>query len=439
MAIGRDIRRRFGETAPAGTLARLLAEDPARLELVDAATLRAQAAAAGFASAQGSPEVRADALRAQSLLLREHARRTGAAEDLAKAADAADRARRLLDEPETGEARLQLALCALTAAELFGDGAALDAARARLEPVSSEEPALSAARRLAASARAASAEALAAGDVDAAVIAAGLHDRAVEALDALARRNAALRSDAALARVGRAELLVGFAVRLRDASLAAQAADDLAQVSDRLDPDAMPLTFARVETLRGEALTALGELNGDACALAEAAAALVCAVEAVPDGWSPVDRARAGRALGLARQALAEATDEAALYDQAAESFDLALIALAGAPALPLRAACAFDRALALARRAEATQDPRALAWAEGALKARLTAHAANDDPVAWAALQVALARLYTMRAALLGDCGERADAALAIEAAVEVFTERGLKSLAEQALAIGG
>ncbi|CAN5136790.1 hypothetical protein BH09PSE2_BH09PSE2_12600 [soil metagenome] len=433
MAIGRDMQRRFGD---ASGLPRLLVRNPAQLELVDAAMLRAQAAAAGFASAQGADQERAEALLVQSMLLREHGRRTGAAEELAKAADIADRAGR----PNGGvpaEARLELALCALAAAELFGDAAALDAAQARLtEAEPAAQTAVQSARRRAAAARANAGRALASGDLDLAIAAAEDHDGAVDALDTLARKDATLRSDAALARTARAELLVGFALRLTEAQLAAQAADDLAQVSDRLDPDLSPLTFCRVETLRGEALCALGELTGDAASLAEGAAALVCALDAAPQAWSPTDRARAARSLGLARQALAEATDEPALYDQAAESFDTALLALADAPALPLRAACAFDRALSLARRAEHVGDARALAWAEGALKARLAAHDPVVDPVAWACLQVALARLYVLKELASGDPADRAHASLALESAVEVFTERGLKSLAEAALA---
>ena len=272
------------------------------------------------------------------------------------------------------------------------------------------------------------------------------HDEAVTALDRLARRDASLWPEAAAARVERAALLTAFAPLLKEAALAAQGADDLATVSDRLDADRLPLTFARVETGRGEALLALGELQGDAAALTEAVSAFEAALEAAPPGWSPLDRARAARGLGHARQALAEALEEPALFDAAADAFDLALRETQGAPGLPLRAACAFDRAVAMARRAGRTGDPAALAWAEGALKAQLSG--ASDlgrgpvvdpvvDPVVWAALQVALASLYLAKARASNDGGGegRAQAALAVEAAVEVFTERGLKTLAEQAL----
>lgn len=439
-AFGRDTQRRTFERHAGRALAGVLAGEGARLELVNAVTVRAEAAALGLLAAQGPVESRAGTLLQHAALLREHARRTGAAEDLARAADAADRALRLMEPARVGPAKLELGLCALQAAELFGDPAALHAAATRLAACRAADdlPALPAARRLAAHARAASAQAIAHRDLDQAIAAAQDHDEAVDALDVLARRDAALRPDAALARVARAELLTAFGVMLKEACLAAQAADDLALVSDRLDPNVTPLTFARVEIQRAEALSALGELNGDAAALAEAVAALLEALSATPVGWSPLDRARAGRALGLARQALAEATDEPALFDLAAEAFDAALAELSEAQGLPLRAACAFDRALALTRRAEQIDDPESLDWAEGALKTRLAAHDPTSDPVAWAALQVALARVYGLREAAVGDGVGRAEAALALEAAVDVFTERGLKSLAEQALALG-
>ena len=438
MAFGRDFQRRLFDVNAGKALAGVLADGPARMELVDAATLNAEADGLARAVATGSQQERGEALMLRSGLLREHSRRTGSPEALARAAEDADRAQRLLPAPRAADARLDLALCALQAAEQFGDVAALEAAEQRLGEVNAGDAMRSSlfkARRHAAQARAAGLHAILRRDLDLSIAAAQTCDEAVGGIDRLARRDLGLRSEAALARVARAELLTAFAVQLKEAHLAAQAADDLAQVSDRLDPESAPLTFARVETQRGEALCALGELTGDAAALAEAAAALCEARDAAPAGWSPVDRARAGRALAHARQALAEATEEAALFDQAAEAFDAALADLDGLHGLPLRAACAFDRALALARRAERVGDVRALSWAEGALKARLAAQDPGADPVSWAALQVALARIYGLKDEAAGGDAGRADAALALEAAIDVFTERGLKSLAEQAL----
>ena len=131
MAFGRDSRRLpstpvLPVTLPTGPAA------PGWFELLDAAALHRQAEALAAATAAGSAHERASALLRRSALLREHARRTGAPENLARAADDADRAQRLLAPALAADARMQLALCALEAAELCGDDAALEAATLRL-------------------------------------------------------------------------------------------------------------------------------------------------------------------------------------------------------------------------------------------------------------------------------------------------------------------
>jgi len=68
---------------------------------------------------------------------------------------------------------------------------------------------------------------------------------------------------------------------------------------------------------------------------------------------------------------------------------------------------------------------------AESAFKIELTAITARRDPAAWALLQVNLARLYEARLDITGkDRGERANAAMALNAALDVFGELGLRSL---------
>ena len=75
-----------------------------------------------------------------------------------------------------------------------------------------------------------------------------------------------------------------------------------------------------------------------------------------------------------------------------------------------------------------------ALAGAEGAFKAELKAVDARADPIAWAVLQVSLARLYEARAELIEVFRERESAVYALEEALETFCEFGLKTLAETA-----
>jgi len=60
-----------------------------------------------------------------------------------------------------------------------------------------------------------------------------------------------------------------------------------------------------------------------------------------------------------------------------------------------------------------------------------LLGFAAGRNPTAWALLQVNLARLYEARMDITGvDKGERAAAATALSAALDVFSEQGLRSL---------
>jgi hypothetical protein len=103
---------------------------------------------------------------------------------------------------------------------------------------------------------------------------------------------------------------------------------------------------------------------------------------------------------------------------------------------LPLRAVIAHDRATCLARRAERSGDLGALAEAEGAFKAELIDGQGGGDAIAWAVTQVALARIYEVRADLADAPGERSKAAYALTEALDVFADRGLKSLSDVAQA---
>ena len=69
------------------------------------------------------------------------------------------------------------------------------------------------------------------------------------------------------------------------------------------------------------------------------------------------------------------------------------------------------------------------------AFRDALKSRSAAKDPLSWAVTQVALARIYEAEADLRGDTGERADAAFAPTSALEVFAEKGLRSLADVAL----
>src|SRR5207302_10143022 len=105
------------------------------------------------------------------------------------------------------------------------------------------------------------------------------------------------------------------------------------------------------------------------------------------------------------------------------------------APATPLRGLAAGERAMCLARSAELTGDLAVLDSAEAALKIELSGLQPRRDPAAWALVQLHLARLYEARVEITGkDRGERAAAVLALEAALDVFGEQGLRSLSVMA-----
>jgi hypothetical protein len=202
-----------------------------------------------------------------------------------------------------------------------------------------------------------------------------------------------------------------------------------------LDAAYAPLGAARVDALRGEALVLAGDLGGDVGQIIDGVDVLTCAVELIPADHSPLDWARLNASLALALQALGEATTCERAFEQAVTAFDRARGVLIDHPALQLTAVVANNRAVCLARCAELTGDLAVLDAAEAALKTELTHGAPRRDPVAWAIAQVNLARLYEARVEITGrDRGERTAAAIALAAAFDVFTEQGLRSLADMA-----
>lgn len=415
---GRDWRRLFSRAGPTAT-----ADDPhgSRAELLNLQALRSAAAAAGVIIGHSPGRERARRRLDHAALLHEVARRTGEPDPLLRAASYQARAESeaVGDPALVAEAQLGQARAALLASELFGDPEGTAAARAKLDALGAEGHGV---RGLVDAA-----EALASADVDAAVAAADRLDHLID----VAPARGTLSIEAALAR---ADILVGFGRRLRDGALLERAARDLAAALAVIDPDYRPVTWARMQSLRGQALIAQGELTGDAGRIADGCTALAAAADHIDAEHSPIDRARSGHALGLGLLALSEASGDEALADQALLLIEPALHLLERAPELPLRAVVAHDRADAVARRAIRRRDPAALADAEGLFRRELRARDARRDPVAWAVVQVGLARVYEAQADLRGDLGERADAAVALNAALDVFTERGLKSLAETA-----
>lgn len=429
MQFGRDLGRR-NDIGPAGVW-----QDAAALELLPLGALKRETATVGFSAHQAPKGRRGALLAVYARMLRELARRTSDAETMTKAASAAAWAAKEADNPAAAAlVRLEQAETALVAATVFGDAVALDAAESWLDAGVVAPSGAPDARAMALRARIDASRALRAADLDEALKAASAFDEAIAHLEVHVGAGHGARAEAAAARCERADFLIGFGLRLKDKALLKQAEADMRQLKDRLDPDYLPLSWARAQGLRGVALAALGDLSGEPKKLADSVTVLALAAEEAPFDHSPFDRARISHAMGRSLHALAEACEDEGMYDHALVSFDQALAALDGRVS-HLKAAVTHDRASCVAARAEASGDLAALARAERAFKAELVFQAGAADPVAWAVAQLSLARVYQARAQLSDAVPDAAATSMALNEALEVFTDRGLKALADEAI----
>ena len=424
MQFGRDLKRGAGKPWI----------DASTLELLPLALIRREAATAGLAAHQADRRDRPRKLIAYAQLALEVARRTGEIEQLSKAAKAAEHAVRLAPPaPILAAAHLARAEAAIAGGQVFAHAGAVEIGRTGRAAAAAAAPQEVADEVLAIRARLEAMRALGGADIDAAVEAAGVFDAAIERFDAKARVDGAARLTASALRCERAELLIAFGVRLKDRTLIVQAEKDLSQLGARLDADVTPLTWARAECIRGVAQASLGDLTGDARVLADSVRTLAAAAEYADFAYSPADRARVSHALAHGLQSLAEASEDDDLFDHAIAVYDQALAAVAATPNLPLRAVVIYDRAACLARRAEHAGDLKGLGRAESAFRAELARRTAEADPISWAVAQLALARLYEVRAQLAGAPSAPPETAVALTEAMDVFMEHGLRTLAQQ------
>lgn len=434
--LGRELKRIFrpqdGLATPKDGVA---GRDPAALELLNLDMLRAEAKAADVAAGRISARDRPSLHLRQAQVWSELARRTGEAVALRKAASAAEIALDGVDRRHRAELwaaiRLQQAQCALLGAELFGDeGLAAAADHALAEAAAAAPKSTTGAVARVFRARIAGAAALLRGDVAAAIDAAASCNPAIRMLDAGGRDRCGRRA-AALARLVRAELLCACGVRASDERILESGLSDAVRACAILDPGYDPVSWSRAATQRGEILTAIGEITGDAAPLSRAIEVLTPIFDLLLRDHSAVDWARAQLRLGQALAAMGEATGDTLHFDKARNAFERAVLVLQREPGLALRAAAAQGRASVIAAEAEATGDLMSLDEAEAAFRCELAAIDATSDPVAWAVIQVNLAQIYQARRNLTGrDRGERAKAALALDMALEVFSEHGLRSL---------
>lgn len=434
--LGRELRRFFAADRGKPSQDGLTGGDTSLLELLDSQLLAQEAkaadVAAGRISAKDKPRRRLEA----AIVWREVARRTGDAVALRKAAAGAETAAAGFEAAHRKDgwarARCEQAFCALLGAELFGDPGLNAAAEVAFKDArSSIRGGLAApladvgllaieGRRVLDSADLAEARAFA-----------DRFNAPIAALDAIAKRVTAARALAAEARLIRADLLCGWGARLKDGDLLDTAAHEAQVAGERLDNAYEPLTWVRAKILHGTALALRGESFGDVDSLAAGAGALALALDNLTREHSPLDWARTQVALAQALQALGEASSDARAFEHAVSCYDRAGVVLKDTLTLPLRGQAAGARAVCLARQAEITGDRAILDIAEAAMKMELAALSPRRDPVGWALAQLHLARLYEARITMTGvENGERAKALMALDVALDVFADHGLRSL---------
>lgn len=433
---GRELRRLFGAESLNAPRDGLTGGDSALLELLDLSLLHHEAKAADVAAGRIGAKDRAQRKLESAIVWREVARRSGDAASLRKAAATAEAAAELFGRDRRPDgwarARCEQAFCALLGAELFGDEGLNAAAEvafrdARAAARGGLARPLAEIGILAVEARAK----MAGGDAQAGRIAAARFDSPIAGLKALTRRCRAARLLIVEARLLRVDLLLGWGARLGDRDLLQMALDEADAAAEGLAAEYEPLSWARAVALRAQAVTLLGEATGQLETVIDGIDALAEVLDQLSRDHSPLDWARTQAALAQGLQALGEASLSERAYEQAVTCYDRAGLVLKDVPALALRALATSNRALCLARSAELSGDLAVLDAAEAAFRIELSNLSASRDPTAWALLQVNLARLYEARLEISGrDRGERAAAATALSAAMDVFSEQGLRSL---------
>jgi hypothetical protein len=426
---GRELKRAMGEQQGS--------PDPSLYELLDAEMLAAQGRATDVEAGRVSTKQPFPIWLRSAAVWREHARRTGDAMSVRRAASAATSAGRVASTPaEQARAAVEQALASLIGADLFGDQELYDAARNALKMATDTKgDAICELMIEHAHARLVSRDAIASGVYGRALDAAALFDSVITRLDdyAVEHRSIAMRFDATLARIERADLLQIFGARMADARLLSTVEINLTALLHQIEGDFEPLAWARVAEVLGLAQVALGELEHRNEAIALGVASLLGAAQRFAREHSPLDWARLQHGLAVGLQALGEANDDRAAFLEAEKAFDRAL-EVVGSGSLSMRAMAACNRAACVARRAERCGDLIALSNAESAFKAEAARADARHDPVGWAVLQINLARVYEARADLLGGFLNRDAAVYALEEAREVFCDHGLKTLADTA-----
>ena len=436
--LNRQVRKLLEEQGHAAPRDGLSADDMSLVEVLPLGMLLREAVEADDIAGRATGRTRSQLRLDAAILWREVTRRSGEVRALSRAASSAEDAMEHYGAGSAGwaRARCEQGFAAMLGAEMFGDGGLVVAAEAAFRD------ALTGPRRCLALPHAEiglltlrGRRALAAGDAQAARIAAARFAQPIATLKEMSRRIRTARMLSVDGHIMRAELLCDWGARLEDAPLLRAAARDTHTAASGLTPDFEPLTIARIGFARARAQIALGDVEANAEAILGGVDLIYVILADLTLEHSPLDHARGEYIAGCGLKVLGDISGDARYFERALTAFDRAAGVIAQREGLVLRAEIGSRRAVCLARIAEISCDVNALKSAEKALKQELANPLTVRNPHSWARLQLFLARLLLARLEITRrDRGERAGARSALSSAVDALSEDGLRALGRSA-----
>ncbi len=401
---GKDLRRLFVQARES--------DDLGWLELISVNLLAREAKALTTDGGRVSCAHPSQTWRRASILWREHARRTGQPDSVARALTTADDALKAAkSDDDRARALLAGAQALIVKFDLFGDrDAVVQAAELAREVNARRLPTLAACAGVHARIRARQAR---------------ISEKKQDRQDAAALMDAALHAltkhnpvEADDLRLDSAALALEGGIIQRDARLLDQAGRDLTALVEASSPDQRPLTRARALALCASGLSALAAMANDDAAMKTghdmfAAAADQFYVEHSPLDWVAIQIARSidpATPVEPIRQAVALTTDQGTIL---------------GALALDL---LTTREVAAAAEHGDLTE----LTRIESRIRRRLADREGAPSALDWAVDQLGMARLMIARADLMGSDPDQA--AFVLAEAAEAARDHGVPVLADRA-----
>ena len=404
---GKDLRRLFVQARDS--------DDLGWLELIGVDLLAREAKSLTTDGGRVSCSQPSQTWRRASILWREHARRSGRPDSIARAlATAQDALKAARTEDERARALLSGAQALIVKFDLFGDrDAVIDAAEMARDATSRRLPTLASAAGVHARIRARHAR---------------LSEKTSDRQDAAALMDAALHAltkhnplEADDLRLDSAALALEGGIIQRDARLLDQAGRDLTALVEASSPDQRPLTRARALALCAAGLSALAAMANDEAAMKTGHEMFDAAADQFFAEHSPMDWA----AIQIARS-----IDQAAPIEPIRQT--VALTTGYGT----ILGALALDLLVAREISAAADQgDLTELTRVETRVRRRLAEREGAPSALDWAVDQIAMARLMIARSDLIGSDPDQA--AFVLAEAAEAARDHGVPVLADRAKAL--